>query len=108
MAMQEFRRKRDRLALDCVRLGKITSVRTSATAIGEVWEDGYAWKEILKRSAELLERKEELESRKRKVNNMKRQAKKASTDDIDAELNADLDLATENEAVKIHAEQLKK
>lgn len=28
MAQQEFRRKRDRLALDCVRLGKIVSVRT--------------------------------------------------------------------------------
>lgn len=28
MAMQEFRRKRDRMALDCVRLGKITYHRT--------------------------------------------------------------------------------
>lgn len=82
--------------------------KQSATAIGEVWEDGYAWKELNKRSAELLERKEELETRRRKVTNMKRQAKKASSDDLEVEIEADLDLATEQEAVRFHLEQLKK
>eukprot|EP01039_Chlorochromonas_danica_P003020 gene3024-3295_t len=109
MAMQEFRRKRDRMALDCVRLGKITYHRTTATVMSEVWEDGYAWKELNKRAAELLERKEELESRKRKVTTMKRQAKKVSTtEDVEGELDADLDLATETEAVRYHFDQLKK
>lgn len=108
--MQDFRRKRDRLALDNVRLGKITTVRTGATTMGEVWEEGYALKELNKRSAELLERKEELESRRKKTQTLKRAAKKGSTtgDEVDADAEIDLDLTTEAEVIRAHLEQLKK
>lgn len=70
-----------------------------------MWEDGYAWKELHKRSAELLERKEELESRKRKVQNMRRQAKRAGEENDDTD---ELDLVIEQEAVRYHFDQLKK
>lgn len=112
-AFQEFRRKRDRLALDCVRLGKLTTIRTGPASIGEVWEDGYAIKEITKRNAELLERKEMLENRKKKITSLLRsKAKKKnnsnSSDDSEYDLDVDIELFIENEAVKVHLEQLKK
>jgi tousled-like kinase len=128
MAMQEFRRKRDQLALDCVRLGKIVTVRTGPTTMGDVWEEGYAMKELTKRSAELLSRKEELESRRKKIANTRRaitrkgQAAAAaaaavaasSSFDADAtlpfdpEVDVDMDLATEAEVIKSHLEQLRR
>jgi hypothetical protein len=115
MAIQDFRRKRDRLALDCVRLGKITTVRTGPTSVGDVWEEGYALKELNKRSAELLERKEKLESRKKHAQSLKRAAKKGSSNNLAAEevevsneIDADLDLATEAEVIRAHLEQLKR
>lgn len=129
MAMQEFRRKRDQLALDCVRLGKITTVRTGPTTVGDVWEEGYAIKELNKRTAELLSRKEELEARRKKMSNMKRAiTRKAKTGDnnnsnnansgydggenstsyFDPEIDVDMDLTAEAEVIKSHFEQLKK
>ena len=108
MALQELRRKRDRLALDCVRLGKINTVRTGPTSMGDVWEEGYALKELNKRSAELLERKEDLEVRRKKTQTLKRAVKKAGDDSEIDTVDADLDLATETEAIRAHLEQLKK
>eukprot|EP01031_Cornospumella_fuschlensis_P033577 gene33577-40619_t len=127
MAQQEMRRKKDRLALDCVRLGKIVQTRTSATQIGEVWEEGYAWKDLSRRQAELLERKEELESRKKKLATLKRAAKKTSAEGLDSVAEAeglsngstgasagaavgdiDLELVAEGEAIRYHLEQLKR
>jgi hypothetical protein len=46
--------------------------------MSEVWEEGYALKDMNRRTGELLERKEELEKRKKKMASMKRQAKKGT------------------------------
>ena len=75
MARQEGRRKRDRLALDCVRLGKIATMRTGPTQYGEVWEEGYALKELNRRSAEFVERREELQRRRSELTKAKAKAK---------------------------------
>ena len=72
MAFQEARRKRDRLAQDNVRLGKIQTVKTSPTSVGDVWEDGYAWKELQARTSEVSERRDELEKRRNRLKSVKR------------------------------------
>lgn len=123
MALQEFRRKRDQLALDCVRLGKITLMRVSPTTMSDVWEEGYAPKEISRRQAELLARKEELEARRKKIQSTKRSVAKkgpnaavaaaaagedASAMDLGDNLDVDVDLATETEVLRTHLEQLKR
>lgn len=77
LAQQEGRRKRDRLAADCVRLGKITTMR-SGSGIIEVWEEGYALKALNRRKIELTERKEELERRKTRLKNLKKKYTAAS------------------------------
>jgi tousled-like kinase len=136
MAQQDARKRRDRLALDCVRLGKIVSMRMGVS-VQDVWEEGYALNEMKRRTAELLERKEELEKRKKKLQNMKRAAKKGSKTAASASAAAassavsssnmpmsapelpgegadadpyevDLDLSAEEEAIKTHLDQLKK
>ena len=122
MSIQDARRKRDQLALDCVRLGKITSMRTSPTSFQDVWEEGYALKDLSKRSCELLERKEELEKRKKRLQNAKRIARKgnynSSSNDNGMDDNdnlatshsdaVDFDLYAEADAIRSHMEQLKK
>lgn len=65
-----------------------------------------------------MERKEELEARKKRVISLKRQAKRAATTADDStsginvsaeqEVEMDLDLATEMEAIKSHLEQLRR
>jgi len=106
-ALQEARRKRDRLALDCVRLGKITYAQRGAMApMQEIWEEGYAMKEIRKKQGELVERKEELEKRTRLLASKKRASKKGADGDEDFEV--DFDLHVEAEAIKSHKEQLKR
>jgi tousled-like kinase len=75
----------------------------------EVWEDGYAWKDLENKSFELITRKEELEARRRKLQSLKRIAKKNTSpltaDDAD---DNDIDLIAEAEAIKSHLEQLKR
>ena len=44
MAQKEARSRRDQLALNCVRLGKLATKQLGPTAYGEVWEEGYALK----------------------------------------------------------------
>lgn len=105
-SIQEARRKRDRLALDCVRLGKITTMRTGPTSVQDMWEEGYALKDITRRSLEHLERKEELERRKKKLQTLKRQAKKTQSGDDEDDV--ELELWAEADAVRSHMEQLKK
>lgn len=131
-AQQDFRRKRERLALDSVRLGKITTSRSGPNTYQDYWEEGYAWKDLTRRSAEVLEKREELEARKKRSEKLKRQAKKStsnanpngsantSTNNSESEdntnlsnmnlseIDADLDLLTETEVIKAHFEQLKK
>jgi hypothetical protein len=94
-------------------------------AMTEVWEEGYAAKDISKRSAEQLERKEDLEKRRKKLQQTKRQqqaqAKKgqinaggmagaladsAQLDVDDGEY--DLDMIAEADAIRSHLEQLKR
>jgi tousled-like kinase len=115
MAKQEARRKRDRLALDCVRLGKITFARMGPTSMQEVWEEGYALEELLVRKRKLYARKEELESRRKRLQNSKRAAKKGqgsstvAAEEPDYHLfEMDLDLAAEAEAVRCHMDQLRR
>ncbi len=121
MAMQEFRRKREKLALDSVRLGKIVTVRNGPANVIDVFEEGYAGKDLNRRFTEIIRRKEELEARKKRFQNLKRQAKKTSSssssstlNDNESETNAmseadmDLDLATEAEVIRSHQEQIKR
>jgi hypothetical protein len=103
-ARQEMRRKRDRLALDCVRLGKFRTVAAGPASTMETWEEGYALKELTHRSLELLQFKEELDKRRRKLQSQKRIAKKEDAGEFDH----DHDLATEAEALRAHGEQQKK
>jgi tousled-like kinase len=80
LALQDFRRKREKLALDSVRLGKISTIKNNINnSYMDVFEEGYATKEMNKRNSDIITRKEELELRKKKLNNLKRQAKKIST-----------------------------
>ena len=74
--MQDARKRRNQLAQDCVRLGKIVLMRMGPTNVQDVWEEGYALNELKRRSVELLERKEEFEKRRKKLHNLKRAAKK--------------------------------
>jgi len=115
MAQQDMRRKRDRLAADCVRLGKIYTVRTSPTAIGEVWEEGYALKDLNARTSELVYRREELEKRRNRLKTTKKKhsaATKKMPDGIDEDEGchgmSELDITTEESAVRMHMEQLRR
>ncbi len=123
MAHQEARRRRDRLALDCVRLGKVSTVRTSATTFGEVWEEGYALKELNVRAGVLSERREELNRRRNDLASLKRKSKakkerehkEGSTAAAAAvgitgldDDSSELDFVSETEAIQSHLNQLKK
>jgi tousled-like kinase len=129
MAIQEARRKRDRLAQDNVRLGKIQTVRVSATSVGDVWEEGYALKELDVRTAEVSERREELEKRRNRLKAVKRKymAKQSAgndvhnnhmennvyydattVSDIPADSITDLEIIGEESALRTHMDQLKK
>ena len=122
MALQEMRRRRDRLASDCVRIGKLVTQRTGPTTVAEVWEEGWALKDMNRKSAELLVRKEEIEKRRKKLANEKRRRKgsekreeregvnndsneSGSTDASDL---IELDIAAEEAAVRTHSDELKK
>lgn len=102
-ARAEMRRRRDRLAHDCVRLGKFRVVQVGPTGSMESWEDGYAFKEIMHRSGELLQKKEELDRRKKRLASQRRLAKREEGDP-----DLDYDLAVEAEAIRVHLEQLKR
>jgi len=117
MAMQEARRRRDRLALDCGRLGKISTVRNTATSYIEVWEDGYAWKELNRRAEKLVETREGINRRKNDLSTLKRKTKaraKAEQKDTAAatyasvEDDCELDFIAETAAIQSHANQLQK
>ena len=128
MAIQEARRKRDRLAQDNVRLGKILLVKTSPTSVGEMWEEGYAMKELLVRTAEVTERREELEKRRNRLKAVKRKyvAKQSAGNDVNnmennayydstmasdscaVDSSVDLELIAEEAALRTHMEQLKR
>jgi len=120
MAMQEARRRRDRLALDCVRLGKISTVRTSATSYGEVWEEGYALKELNRRAEKLVVTREGINKRKNELSTLKRKTKaraKAEQKDVlpsgggaynGVDEDCELDFVAESAAIQSHSNQLQK
>ena len=111
MAQQEQRRRRDRLASDCVRLGKLVTQRTGPTSVAEVWEEGWALKDMTRRSAAQLVRKEELEKRKKRLAIEKRKRSKGengSSENSDVLNGIDLDIAAEEAAIRSHQEELKK
>lgn len=129
MALQEARRKRDRLAQDNVRLGKIQTVRTTATSMGDVWEEGYALKELEVRCAEVALRRDELEKRRNRLKAARRKYMAKISAGIDVNDNAkennfhfdstaasesftepctDLEIVSEESALRSHMEQLKR
>lgn len=130
MAIEERRRKRDRLAQDSVRLGKIVTVKTSQTSLGETWEEGYALEELNIRGAEVAERREELEKRRNRLKSVKRKysAKQSAGNDVQNSLEnnvyydstmasdttsssdsfMDLEIIAEESALRSHLDQLRK
>jgi NADP-dependent 3-hydroxy acid dehydrogenase YdfG len=74
--------------------------------VTEYWEDGYALKDFNRRNEELTEKKEELEKRRKKLTSMKRAAKKEDEGSLLGDV--DLDILAETEAIRYHAEQLKR
>ena len=123
-ALAEARRKRDRLAVDSVRLGKIVPIRRAGFGpMGESFEEGYSFKELKTREAELMRRKEELESRKKSLQQAKKKSNKKGAGDAATTTTAnatnedenvgvgdviDLDMAAEENAIRGHIEQLKR
>lgn len=111
MAKEAARRNRDRLAADSVRLGKLVTVRQSATSFGEIWEKGYAFHELARQREEILKRREELELRKKELARLKRSAKKGTANDdemIGDATEFDLEIAAEQQAIATHTERLKR
>jgi hypothetical protein len=114
MAIQEQRRRRDRLAADCVRIGKLVTQRTGPTSVAEVWEEGYALKDLNRKSAELLIRKEEIEKRRKKLATEKRKRKGVNESNPDGNIDSnenddiELEIIAEENAIKSHSDDLKK
>jgi len=71
-----MRRRREKLALDNVRLGRIVTTRTNlgGTSHVESWEGGYRKHELERQKLHLNERKEELESRRKRITALKKRA----------------------------------
>ena len=100
------------------------------TSMGDMWEEGYASRELDVKKAELKMKKEELERRRKKLQTMKRSATKkingqqstenATNIDVgDDEINnsnnnnteqqnLDLELLTEEQAIRSHLDKIKK
>ena len=123
-ARQEMRRKRDRLASDSVRIGKLVTQRTGPTSVADIWEEGWALKDISRRSAGLITRKEELEKRRKKLATEKRKRKGVNSsnngggagdqddngpsDQSASAERMELDILAEESAIKYHSEELKR
>ena len=122
-AQQEMRRRRDRLASDSVRIGKLVTQRTGPTSVADVWEEGWALKEMNRRSAELLVRKEELEKRRKRLASEKRKRKGVNTgsgsfagdqdesgqyDQSSSVDRIELDILAEDSAIKYHSDELRR
>ena len=134
MAQQDQRRRRDRLAADCVRLGKYVTQRTGPTSIVEAFEEGYAHKDMKRRDCDHSLRKSELDKRKTRFKKEKEKRKKRggqSDTDATADLadtdgkaqntnmtsalfknilptGTELDLLAEESAISSHSLELKK
>ena len=113
MAKEAARRNRDRLAADSVRLGKLVTVRQSATTFGEIWEKGYAFHELAKQREEIVKRREELELRRRELTKLKRSARRGAANDSEEvfpenNMEIDLDIVAEQQAIAVHTEGLKR
>ena len=97
--------------------------------MADIWEEGYASKELLRRSAMLLQMKDDLENRKKKTQKLKLAVKKEKQGGIEdssmidngtlnglvgisssvtEQMETDLDLATESESIRVHLDQLKR
>lgn len=92
-------------------------------AVVDVWEEGYATKDLRARESQLFKRKQELENRKKALTSLQRANARssnkvknsASSDDMTTPYNdpissvssMDLDIATEYEALKYHSDQIK-
>ena len=126
-AQHDSRRKRELIAAECVRLGRITTIRTPATKWGEaqvvdVWEEGYATKDLRVKESALFRRKSALEARKVELSKRKsaltRTSNKLLKSGSDIALNLELmdnaqnsalemDIYIEQETLKYHADQIK-
>lgn len=79
-AIQEARRKREVIANDCVRLGRIATIRMPANKWGEpqlmdIWKEGYGMKDLRAREGVIFRRKTELENRKKALATLQRSNK---------------------------------
>jgi hypothetical protein len=98
--------------------------------MADIWEEGYASKELLRRSAALLQTKDDLENRRKKTQKLKQAVKKekqggvgddnsvldtgslnnqlGGSSSVVDQMETDLDLATESESIRVHLDQLKR
>jgi hypothetical protein len=122
-AIQEFRRKREKLALDSVRIGKIATLKNGASCY-DVFEEGYATKDLNKRIADLISAKDKCEADKKLLNNLKLKNKKKAmslnvianegglvsfvNDDSMITDNTEIDILAATESLKVRQDALKK
>jgi tousled-like kinase len=107
-AIRESRNRRDRLASDCVRLGKIVTQRVTNNTVADVWEEGYALKEMQKRQGSLLQRKEDLENRRKAIQMNKKKAARRAAKSDDGPPDFDMDFTTEEAAIRMHLDSLQR
>ena len=128
-AQHEARRKRELIASECVRLGRINIIRSHNSKWGEqqlidVWEEGYAAKDLRVKESLLFKKKSELENRRKTLANLQRANTRSSNklknsvkDDPsisamdEAAMNnisiLEMDITTEYETLKYHGEQIR-
>jgi hypothetical protein len=136
-ALQEARRRRETIAADCVRLGKIVTIRMPNNKWGEsqlmdIWKEGYGIKDLRMRSGVLVQRKTELENRRKALATLQRshkQSKLKSSDSMSDLMSLgdgsssgngssngngngglsllEMDIATEQETLRYHSDQIK-
>lgn len=125
-AVQEARRRREVIATDCVRLGKIVTLRMPANKWGEpqlmdVWKEGYGIKDLRMREGVIFKRKTELENRKKALATLQRSTKQSRMKNSDSVQDlmsmsaessgalslVEMDIATEQETLRYHSDQIK-
>ena len=119
-AVQEARRRREVIATDCVRLGKIVTLRMPAQLM-DVWKEGYGIKDLRMREGVIFKRKTELENRKKALATLQRSTKQSRMKNSDSVQDlmsmsaessgalslVEMDIATEQETLRYHSDQIK-
>ena len=101
-AIKENLHRRERMASNSVRLGKIVPVRTTNAlrqpVVQDTYEQGFALTELQTRRRQLLARKVYLEERKKALQRMKKRKKTGKDDGFT------LDMIAEEAAIKMHSD----